>query len=119
MKYKKKDEIEIESEKEGENMDINEKEKEEEKNEENPIIVPPIEKEKENEKETNNERDNYFIATYSSQTNKETKAFNVMAIHLKDDEYSMKYLEDDQKPNSDTRNLLESENEINITNFTQ
>ena len=116
---KKEYEIEIENEKEGDNMDINEKEKEEEKEEENPIIVPPIEKEKENEKETDNKRDNYFIATYNSKTNKETKAFNVMAIHLKDDEYSMKYLEEEEKENSGARNLIESENEINITNFTQ
>ena len=101
------------------------KEKEEIKSDENPIINPPNEEEKENEKEPiqDDKKYSYFIATYSSQTNKETKAFNVMAIHLKDDEYSMKYLEEDETENpndqSPTRNLLESENELNITNFNQ
>ena len=41
-----------------------------------------------------------------------------MSVHLKDDEYSMKYLEEENEQSSN-RNLFESEKEINITNFTQ
>ena len=118
---KKEKEIELEKKQEQEIFEenVNEKETEKEikleKESEKELYIPPLIPD--NKESEENEKNNYFIATYKSEKDKNIKAFNPFAVLVQDGEYMITYSNEQSTTNpEDMRNLDEIESEINITN---